>query len=229
MAFMAKAKSKPAKTLIQVDIVSDIVCPWCWLGVRYFQNAARQSRHDTRLTWRPYMLDPGVPDDGVAYRDYMKTKFGDGPNDRFKAMREALEEAGPELGIDFRFDGIPMRPNTLNAHRLMRWAQGQGLGDAAADALFQAFFTDHKDVGNPKVLTDIAIEIGMDGNLVSELLSREDDKNAVREEILYFRNLGISGVPTFIYNGQFVVQGAQPAGAHLKALENAAKHPPGEN
>lgn len=225
---MAKAKKSP-KALIQVDIVSDIVCPWCWLGVRYFQKAAKQSRHETVLTWRPYMLDPSVPEGGVPYRDYMKNKFGDGPNDRFTAMREALESAGPDLGIDFKFSGIPMRPNTLDAHRLMRWAQGQDLGDAAADALFQAFFTDHKDVGNSAVLTEIANTIGMDGDLVSELLSKEDDKNVVREEIMFFRNLGVNGVPTFIYNGQFAVQGAQPTEAHIKALDEAAKHPPAEN
>jgi len=227
MAFMAKQK-KTSKTLIQVDIVSDIVCPWCWLGVRYFQKAAKQSNHDVLLTWRPYMLDPNVPKDGVPYRDYMKNKFGDGPSDRFKAMRETLETAGPDVGIDFKFSGIPMRPNTLDAHRLMRWAQGQSLGNAAADALFQAFFTNHKDVGDPAILTQIASDIGMDGDLVAELLSKEDDKNTVREEIMYFRNLGISGVPTFIYNGQFAVQGAQPTEAHQKALTEAAKHPPAE-
>ena len=146
---MAKAKSKPPKALIQVDIVSDIVCPWCWLGVRYFQKAAKQSKLEVSLSWRPFMLDPNVPEGGVPYHDYMKAKFGGGPSDRFKAMREALEAAGPGLGIDFKFDDIPMRPNTLDAHRLLRWAQGQSLGDAAADALFQAFFTDHKDVGDP--------------------------------------------------------------------------------
>lgn len=223
---MAKRKSanKPKQT-IQVDIVSDIVCPWCWLGVRYFQKAAKQSKHDINLTWRPYMLDPTVPEEGVPYNAYMKQKFGDGPSDRFKAMREALETQGPKLGIDFKFGDIPMRPNTLNAHRLLKWAQGQDLGDAASDALFQAFFTDLKDVGDPTILKEIAKEIGMDAELVSDLLSKEDDKNAVREEIIFFRNLGVNGVPCFIYNGQFAVQGAQPAEAHLKAIDEAAKLP----
>ena len=227
---MAKKKTaKTPKQTIQVDIVSDIVCPWCWLGVRYFQKAAKQSKHDVKLTWRPYMLDPETPEDGVPYKQYMKAKFGDGPTNRFKAMREALEAQGPDVGIDFKFSEIPMRPNTLNAHRLLKWAQGQDKGDLASDALFRAFFTELKDVGDHAILKEIAEEIGMDAELVAELLDKEDDKNAVREEIMYFRNLGVNGVPCFIYNGQFAVQGAQPAEEHLKAMEQAAKLPQDTN
>lgn len=225
---MAKKKSsKPSNTPIQVDIVSDIVCPWCWLGIKYFEKAAKQSGRQIALTWRPYMLDPTVPEDGVPYKDYMKQKFGaDGPSNRFKSMRQALEEAAPEVGIDFKFGQIPMRPNTLNAHRLLKWAQGQDLGSTAAEALFKAFFTELKDVGSVETLKEIASEIGMDAELVEELLMKDDDKNAVREEIMFFRNLGVNGVPCFIYNGQFAVQGAQPADAHLKALNEAAKLSP---
>ena len=223
------AKRKAPKQTIQVDIVSDIVCPWCWLGVRYFQKAAKQSKYDVNLTWRPYMLDPAVPEEGIPYSAYMKQKFGNGPSNRFKAMRESLEAQGPTLGIDFKFDDIPMRPNTLNAHRLLKWAQGQDLGDAASDALFRTFFTDLKDVGDHAILKEIAEEIGMDAKLVEELLAKDDDKNAVREEIMYFRNLGVNGVPCFIYNGQFAVQGAQPAETHLKAMEQAAKLPQDTN
>ena len=223
------AKRKAPKQTIQVDIVSDIVYPWCWLGVRYFQKAAKQSKYDVNLTWRPYMLDPAVPEEGTPYSAYMKQKFGNGPSNRFKAMRESLEAQGPTLGIDFKFDDIPMRPNTLNAHRLLKWAQGQDLGDAASDALFRTFFTDLKDVGDHAILKEIAEEIGMDAKLVEELLAKDDDKNAVREEIMYFRNLGVNGVPTFIYNGQFAVQGAQPAEEHLKAMEQAAKLPQDTN
>lgn len=227
---MAKRKSlKTSKQTIQVDIVSDIVCPWCWLGVRYFQKAAKQSKHDVNLTWRPYMLDPEVPESGVPYNDYMKKKFGpDGPNNRFKVMREALETQGPDMGIDFKFNEISMRPNTLNAHRLLKWAQGQDLGDKASDALFRNFFTELKDVGDHKILKEIAEEIGMDAELVSELLAKDDDKNSIREEIMFFRNLGVNGVPCFIYNGQFAVQGAQPVEVHVKAFEQAANLPPQE-
>lgn len=221
---MAKKKSsKTKKSEIQVDIVSDIVCPWCWLGSRYFFQAAKKSKHTINVTWRPYMLDPTVPEGGVPYGDYMKNKFGDGPSDKFKAMREHLEKAAPEAGITFRFGDIPTRPNTLDAHRLMRWATGQGLGHKAAEALFKSFFDDLEDVGNSAILARIAGDIGLDKALVTDLLNKDDDKNTIREEIMYFRNLGVSGVPCFIYQGQFAVQGAQEPNAHMKAIEEAAK------
>ena len=217
------AKTKTPKASINVDIVSDIVCPWCWLGVKMFEKATKQTKHDIQLSWRPYMLDPSVPESGLEYKDYMKQKFGDSPTNRFKEMRVHLEDKGPDYGINFKFDDIPMRPNTLDAHRLLKWAQGQNKGSATSEALFQAYFTDLKDVGSPEVLTQLAENIGMDSDLVSELLSKDDDKNAVREEIMFFRNLGVSAVPTFIYNGQFAVQGAQSPQVHLDAIKKAAQ------
>lgn len=226
MAKTRTSKKLSSKTPIQVDIVSDIVCPWCWVGIKLFQKAAKQSGQKITLSWRPYMLDPSVPEGGTPYKDYMKQKFGDGPSDRFKAMRAQLEKVGPELGIDFKFGDIPMRPNTLNAHRLLKWAQGQDKGDAASEALFKAFFTDLKDVGNLDVLTEVGKTIGMDAELTHDLLSGEDDKNAVREEIMFFRNLGVNAVPTFIYNGQFAIQGAQAPEAHLDAIKKAGNTPP---
>lgn len=215
------AKHKTAPTPIQVDIVSDIVCPWCWLGTRYFHQAVQTSGADISVTWRPYMLDPTVPSEGMPYKAYMKAKFGDGPSDRFKSMREHLIQAAPEAGITFNFSDIPMRPNTLNAHRLIKWAQGQDKANAASEALFNAFFKDLKDIGNPSVLTEIAQDIGLDPDVVSNLLTGDQDKASIQQEIQFFKGLGISGVPTFIYNGQSVVQGAQPPEHHLKALAQA--------
>ncbi|MBC6403461.1 MAG: DsbA family oxidoreductase [Hyphomonadaceae bacterium] len=207
---------------IRVDIVSDIVCPWCWLGHEYFNRAALQSRHPVKLRWRPYMLDPGVPREGVPYRDYMKAKFGDAPTSRWKVVRRHLETAAQDVGITFNFDGIITRPNTLNAHRLIRWAEGQGVADSAAQSLFEAFFKDNHDIGDTAVLTDIAGHVGLDTNLVNELLNRESDEEAVLEEIDVFRRLGVSGVPTFIYEGQLAVNGAQSAETHLEVMEKAA-------
>ena len=220
---MSESKTTKAPELIQVDIVSDIVCPWCWLGAKYFQAASGQSPHTPILTWRPYMLDPTVPRGGVPYKTYMKNKFGDGPSDRFRAMREQLERAGPEVGITFNFDTISIRPNTLNAHRLMRWASGQDLADKMAENLFTAFFNDNLDVGNLGVLTEIAENSGLDGELVSELLATDRDEHSINQEIDFFRRLGVSGVPTFIYEGEFALQGAQPVEMHLEAMEKAAK------
>lgn len=225
------AKKKTSKTpvhSIQVDIVSDVVCPWCWLGYRLFAKAKKQAKTPIILTWRPYMLDPEVPPEGIDYKTYMKSKFGSSvdPNipSKFKAMRDMLEEKGPEFDIDFQFDKISRRPNTLNAHRLIRWAQNnENAGTTTAEALFKAFFTQGQDIGDPAILTKIAKDVGLDAELTSDLLATDKDANPVREEIMFFRNLGISGVPTFIYNGQFAVQGAQDPARHVEAMAEAAK------
>jgi predicted DsbA family dithiol-disulfide isomerase len=219
---MSEALSRPNDRVF-VDIVSDFVCPWCWLGIRYFEAARTNFKGEIVLTWRPYMLDPSVPAKGLPYKAYMKSKFGDRPDSRWRAMREHLESAGPEAGIDFRFSDIPMRPNTLGAHRLMRWAGGQNKAAAVAENLFQTFFTAHKDIGDPDVLAELAGAAGLDKALVRDLLEGGQDAHAVKQEIAEFRRLGISGVPTFIYNGQFAIQGAQPVETHLKALASAQK------
>ena len=227
---MAKKKSAKKKNrqnanqAVQVDIVSDVVCPWCWLGYRLFDKARKQFGSPVQLSWRPYMLDPTVPIEGADYKAYMKNKFGGGPNDKFKAMREMLEEKGPSVGIDFKFDNISRRPNTLNAHRLIKWAQNnEDAGTEVSEKLFEAFFKDGEDIGNVSVLSRIAGEVGLDEDLTQTLLDGEQDVKAVQEEIMFFRGLGISGVPTFIYNGQFAVQGAQDPDVHLDAMKKAAE------
>lgn len=220
---MKTAPTKSADEIVKVDIVSDVICPWCWLGAAYFHEATRQSGPTIDLTWRPYMLDPNVPREGVPYKDYMKAKFGEaGPGSRWTVMRQHLEEAGPNVGIAFNFSGIKMRPNTLNAHRLLRWAQGQGVANEMAERLFRAAFTDNVDVGDIDVLTRLADDVGLDRKLVKDLLKSDKDIDAVESERLYFQNLGITAVPTFIYNGQFIVQGAQPVETHLAAITRTA-------
>ena len=213
-------------TQVSVDIVSDVVCPWCWLGLRYWDQArALVPEIQTETLYRPFQLDGAIPPGGVAYKDYMKKKFGDGPDDRFKMMREHLEQAGPAAGINFRFSGIPMRPNTLNAHRVIRWAQGQDLGEAASERLHKAFFEDHLDIGDLAVLTQLAGEIGLDGDIVASLLQSDQDRQAVLDEEQFYRRLGVQGVPCFIFNGQFAVSGAEAPGVLADAIRQAASLP----
>lgn len=226
---MAKRKPSKAPNLpVEVDMVSDFVCPWCWLGYKQFLAAADKTKPRPNIAFRPYMLDPTVPEGGADYRDYMTTKFGDTPDSRWTRMRDHLESKGPELGITFDFKAITRRPNTLDAHRLMRWAQGQGLGHKCAVALFTAYMEKGEDIGDHDVLCRIAEDIGMDAKLTRDLLSRDDDKLDVQNEIMFFKGLGISGVPTFIYAGQMAVQGAQDADTHRKVLADAAKLEPQE-
>ncbi|MEL6686920.1 MAG: DsbA family oxidoreductase [Pseudomonadota bacterium] len=211
---------------IQVDLVSDFVCPWCWLGYKQFISAAKGAKPRPAMTFRPYMLDPTVPEEGQDYRDYMKAKFGDGSKDRFKDSRAHLEKAGSELGINFNFSAITRRPNSLNAHRLMKWAQGQDVGSAVAEGLFRAYHEEGRDIGDTDTLVDIAEKAELDGALVRELLARDDDKLEIQQEAMFFKGLGVSGVPTFIYNGQFAVQGAQEPEKHKRAFKEALKNPP---
>lgn len=215
---------------VHVDLVSDPVCPWCWLGLRYW-TAARQlvSGIDVTTTLRPYQLDPAIAPDGVPYRDYMRAKFGEGPSDRFKAMRQHLEDAAPDVGIVFNFDEIPIRPNTLNAHRLIRWAQGQELGEVVLDSVHKAFFEERRDIGDQAVLTQIGVEAGMDGDILGDLLATNRDAGEVLSEERFFRSLGVQGVPCFIFNGRFAVSGAESPQVLAEAITKAADLPPTED
>ena len=211
---------------VYVDLVSDPVCPWCWLGLKYW-DAARilVPEIKTKTVLRPYQLDPALPRSGTDYRAYMRKKFGDGPSDQFKAMRVYLEQAAPDAGIEFKFDQISKRPNTLDAHRLIRWAQGQGVGETVADRLHKAFLNDGRDIGDASVLTQIAEEGGLDAALVGELLSSDRDSDAVLKEERFYRELGVQGVPCFIFNGQFAVSGAEAPKVLADAITKAATLP----
>ena len=223
---MAGSLYGPPMTQVSVDIVSDVVCPWCWLGLRYWDQArALVPEIQTETVYRPFQLDGAVPREGVPYSDYMKKKFGDGPDDRFKMMREHLEQAGPAAGIKFRFSGIPVRPNTLDAHRVIRWAQGQDLGEAASERLHKAFFEEHLDIGDAAVLTRLAGEIGLETDIVGYLLASDRDRKEVLEEEQFFRRLGVQGVPCFIFNGQFAVSGAEAPEVLADAIRQAASLP----
>ncbi|WP_421785748.1 DsbA family oxidoreductase [Hyphobacterium sp.] len=213
---------------VRIDLVADFVCPWCWLGWRNWL-AAKKLAPDikTEVTWRPHELDPTLPDEGAPYRDYMKVKFSGENAEHWKAMRTHLEAAAPGAGIDFRFDRIERRPSTVNAHRLIRWARGQSekKANAVAEGLFAAFFRDAKDIGDIGILTRIAGEAGLDPKIVGDLLATDRDKAEVREEAVFFHQLGVTGVPTFIFEGQFAVPGAADPAVLANALREAAALP----
>lgn len=215
---------------VSVDIVADLVCPWCWLGKRNWDAALKQvPKINVQTVWRPYQLDPAIAREGAPYRDYMKAKFSGEKAEQWKAMRDYLEQSAPGAGIDFNFDGIKHRPNTLNAHRLMRWAAGQSKSDAAAEALFEAFFKDNRDIGDIAVLTELAGDIGLEAPIVGDLLASDKDVKAVWDEEMFYRKLGVSGVPTYIFNGRFAVSGAQEPGVLADAIREASQMPPEEN
>ena len=213
--------------MISVDLVSDPVCPWCWLGLRYWRAARTLTPEiEVETVFRPYQLDPAVPQAGVPYAAYMRSKFSGEHSDRYKAMRTHLEEAGPEVGIVFNFDEIEIRPNTLDAHRLIRWAQGQGLAEDMTDALHRAFFEERRNLADRTELAQIAGEVGLDRDIIADLLASDRDADAVMREEQFYRSLGVQGVPCFIFNGRFAVSGAEAPEQLAMAIKKAADMPP---
>lgn len=215
---------------LHIEMVSDLVCPWCWVGLRRLKGAiALVPELEVEILFRPFELDPTIPAGGTDYKAYMKARFGsDQSKDRANQMRDALIQYGEEEGIPFAFDKITWRPNSFNAHRLVRWAQGQDLGLEAKEALFEAYFSKGQDIGDHETLVTIAAKIGLDANLVSDLLAGDADVETTRQEQNLFRQMGISGVPTYIAHRQIAVQGAESSEKLARFLKTAADRLPQE-
>lgn len=205
---------------MQIDIVSDTICPWCFIGKRRLAKALA-SRPDVKaeVLWRPFRLDPSVPREGVDRRAYLQAKFGDNPNRA--AMSEALRSEGAGEGLDFAFDKIARTPNTLDSHRLIRWAAGAGVQDNVVERLFEAYFFDGRDIGDAAVLTEVAEAAGMNGALVANLLSGDADLEPVEREAGMASQMGISGVPTFIFDGKFMISGAREPEILARIIDKA--------
>ena len=198
----------PVDKIIKLDVVSDMVCPWCYLGQRRLAHALDlYGRARVEVKWRPYQLAPDMPPEGMDRKAYYKTKFGDDP--KIKEMSKQLVVLGKAAGITFNFDAIERSPNTLKAHRLSQWASTAGVQNAVVACLFKAYFEDARDIGQDDVLIAIAEDNGMDGDLVKDLLSKGADKELVQRDIEKARAMGVSGVPTFIANNRFALTGAQ--------------------
>lgn len=196
--------------MLRIDIISDSVCPWCWIGKRRLEAAlaARPGvRADTR--WRAYQLNPELPAEGMAKDRMLAAKFGS--LERARSLFARIAEEGAGEGIVFAFDRISRAPNTLDSHRLIRWAGPAGVQDAVVEALFAAYFIEGHDISNPQALEDVAAAAGMDRASVAALLAGDADCDAVRAEIAAARRMGVTGVPAFIFDNRYIVAGAQPS------------------
>ncbi len=214
---MTLADTQPAP--LTIDIVSDVVCPWCYIGKRNLEAALQQlPDSNIEVRWHPYQLDPTIPPEGIARRVYLERKFGA----RVAEIYTRVAAAGRQAGLDFAFDRIERSPNTLDAHRLIRWSQSVGKQDAVVERLFRAFFIEGRDIGDRAVLVDAASEAGMEADVVERLLAGDADKDAVREEIASAQRLGVTGVPFFIFAGRFGMPGAQPPDVLASAIGKAA-------
>ncbi len=209
---------------LAIDIVSDVVCPWCFIGKRRLEAALRglkSERPDVapRIRWLPFFLDPGTPEAGEPYRPYLERKFG-GP-EKLAQIWAQIAEAGRGAGIAFAFERIELRANTLKAHRLIHRAQAKGEADALVERLFAAQFLRGEDVGDAAVLARIAAACGDDEAAALAYLQGDEDAAAVRAQFERAQQMGITGVPFFILAGRYGVGGAQPPELMLAALRRA--------
>jgi len=204
---------------LEIDVISDVVCPWCYLGKRKLDAAMKQVEayaYDVR--WRPFQLDPTIPPEGIARSEYMSRKFGP---EKIAAIHARLEEAGQEEGLSFAFDKITRSPNTLDAHRLIRWAQPSGKQSDIVERLFNLYFVEGQDIGDCNVLIDVARQAGLDVDLITRLFVEGVDIVPVQEEMSTAARMGVSGVPFFIFGGKYAVSGAQPVDALVGVIWKA--------
>ena len=213
--------------MLTIDIVSDVVCPWCYIGKRRLEAALanlRQARPElpVAIRWLPYFLNPDTPPQGEPYRPFLEAKFG-GP-EKLAETWARLREAGNSVGINFAFERIEKRANTLAAHRLIHRFQAENPGDpqALVAALFAAQFLDGRHVGDPEVLADIAAACGDDRQVAAAFLASDLYAQEVQAMAAQAGSMGISGVPFFIFNGKLAVSGAQPPAVLLDAMDQAS-------
>lgn len=194
--------------MIHIDIVSDTVCPWCYIGKRRLEKAiAERPLYRYQTSWRPFQLNPDLPVGGMTRDDYLHAKFGG--TDRASRVYSAVLQAGREEALNFNFAAIRRQPNTFDTHRLVRWAASIGVQDKVVERLFHRYFIDGVDISAQDELLRVAGDCGMDADLVADLFGADADVELVREEETVARKMGINGVPCFIINGKYAVSGAQ--------------------
>lgn len=204
--------------MIRIDIVSDTVCPWCFIGKRRLEAALAQrgGGEPVEIHWRPFQLNPDMPEGGLDRRTYLEAKFG-GP-DRAQQIYERIRGAGRSAGIDFEFERIPRTPNTINSHRLIHHAAGLGKQNEIVEALFRAYFFEGRDIGDTETLIDSATSVGLPAEDIRRYLESDADTELVRGQDMQARGMGIDGVPCFIFDNQYAVTGAQEPAVFLKVF-----------
>ncbi|WP_269582126.1 DsbA family oxidoreductase [Roseibium sp. Sym1] len=205
---------------ITVDVVSDVMCPWCYIGKRRLEAALRKvPQLNVLVRWHPFQLDATLPAAGKDRQQYLSDKFGG--LERAGAVYSQIRAAGKEEGIDFAFEDIKLSPNTLDCHRLILWSRDDDLQDEVVERLFKAYFLDGEDLTKSSTLVRISKEAGMQYDLVEQLLETETDLDKVVAQIRNAQESGITGVPCFIIDGRFVLAGAEKAETLAAALLHA--------
>lgn len=203
---------------MQIEYVFDTVCPWCYVGKRRLEHALAQ-RPDTRVTvlWRPFLLNPDIPPEGIERQTYLDRKFGGAT--RVQRVHSAVAAAGLAEGITFNFDRITRTPNTLGSHRLIRYAIASGREGDVVEALYKAYFIQGLDIGDKAVLAQIGAEFGLDHDAVMDYLLSDTDATAVLNDNARAHRLGVNGVPCLILDGNYALAGAQEPDILLRLID----------
>jgi predicted DsbA family dithiol-disulfide isomerase len=205
---------------LTIDVVSDVVCPWCFVGKRRLEAALKQEG-GVLVRWRPYQLDATIPAEGLDRKAYMSAKFRD--EARIADIHARLTAVGAENGIAFDFESIKRSPNTLDAHRLIRFADAAGVADAVVERLFADYFERGRDIGDREVLVAAGRDCGLDPDVLRTQLASDEGAAETQTEIEAAQKLGVSGVPFFIFASKFAVSGAQSEQVFAQALSEARK------
>jgi len=208
---------------LTIDVVSDVVCPWCYLGQKRLDKAiAAVPDVDVSVNWRPFQLDATIPPEGMDRKAYMKAKFGD--EARLRDAHARLEALGEAEGIDYVFDAITVSPNTLDAHRVIRWAGADSAEtqNRLVRDLFKTYFERGENIGDRAVLVEVARGAGMEAAVVESLLASDADNEAVANEAATASRMGVTGVPCFLFEGKYAVMGAQEVSTLTDAIRQIA-------
>ena len=205
----------------KLDIFSDPVCPWCYIGKARLERALEQRPdHPFIVEWHPFMLAPDMPPEGMDRREYLQAKFG--PPEQVAKLHVPILEACEEIGLPLALEKMERNPSTLNAHRLIHWAGLEGRQHAVVSALFRANFAEGRDIGDRAVLLDIAEAAGLDRAMIARLLDSDADVADIRARDAEIRARGLRGVPGFLLGRQYVLSGAQPVETWLDVIDQIA-------
>jgi len=213
--------------MIKLDILSDPICPWCYIGKAHLDRALEANPdHPFEIEWHPFQLNPDMPEGGMDRRLYLETKFG-GKENAIRVYSQ-IADAAEAAGLKIDFEAMKVTPNTIDAHRLIHWAGLEGRQTAVVSRLFKAYFEEGLDIGDRSILLDIAEGTGLDRAMIETLLNGDADAEDIRTRDGHARERGVTGVPTFVVNQQYVVPGAQPPELWQKVLDELKDQVKGE-
>ena len=203
-----------------IDVISDTICPWCYIGKKHLEQAlAQRPSVNARTVWRPFLLNCGMPPEGICRDDYVVRKFG--REARIRRVYGAITQAGQSVDIDFDFHRIDRTPNSITSHRLVIFAIRAGKGDAAVENLYFEFFINGRDIGDERILLEIGERIGLDRNDLEAYFSNDEDIHYIYDENTRAHRMGVNGIPAFVFNKQMVISGAQEPQVLVRMLDAA--------